>query len=80
MMERYNFQEFSCLEGTQADIIGLTKANIPWQKDNLSYFSCSVLPFLSKDFLHRLCVSFVQVRLCSACGINLIGREHAGIL
>lgn len=41
MMERYNFQEFSCLEGTQADIIGLTKANIPWQKDNLSYFSCS---------------------------------------
>ena len=54
MMERYNFQEFSCLEGTQADIIELTKANIPWQKDNLSYFSCSVLPFLSKDFLHRV--------------------------
>lgn len=74
------FQELFCLGRTYAGVIALTKANIPLQKDNLSYSSCSALPFLSKDFLHRLYVSLVQVGLCSAYGINLIVREHAGIL
>lgn len=58
MMERYNFQEFSCLEGTQADIIGLTKANIPWQKRQFVLFLMFCIALSEQGFLAQVMCLF----------------------
>lgn len=58
MMDRCNFQEFSCFEGTQADIIGLTKANIPWQKRQFILFLMFCTALSEQGFLAQvMCLS-----------------------